>query len=120
MNGFMLGKRQIRTNWAIRQKGETRTATYEEILKAGEGSNASVYLKNVGEVSEADIRESFKKFGEIKQVRLFSSKNYGFVVFDTKENAARSILEMSGQKIKGHVINCSWGRVNEVTFLCII
>lgn len=84
-------------------------------MKAGDG-NASVYLKNVGEVSEADIRDLFKKYGQIKQIRLFSSKNYGFVVYDTKENAAKAILEMSGQKIKGHVISCSWGRVQEVSF----
>jgi hypothetical protein len=116
MNGQMLGKRAIRTNWATRQKGESRTATYEEILKAGDGNNPSVYLKNVGELTEADIRDNFEKYGTIKQIRLFSSKNYGFVVYESKENAAKAILEMSGQKIKGHLINCSWGRTQEVRF----
>lgn len=110
----MVGKRPVRTNWATRQKGETRIATYEEILKAGDGSNASVYLKNVGELTETDVRENFSKYGSIKQIRLFSSKNYGFVVYETKENAARAIFEMSGHQIKGHTINCSWGRVQEV------
>lgn len=75
MNGQMLGKRKIRTNWATRRNNNEskRIATYEEILKAGDGSNASVYLGNVcADITEADIRQNFERFGTIKQVECIT------------------------------------------------
>lgn len=49
MNGEVLGKRAIRTNWATRKNNESkRTTTYEEVLSACDGENTSVYLGNIG------------------------------------------------------------------------
>ncbi|CAD5215434.1 unnamed protein product [Bursaphelenchus okinawaensis] len=115
MNGTILGKRAIRTNWATRKNNENkRTTTYEEVLNACDGENTSVYLGNIGpEVSESEVREAFSKFGTIRQIRMFSPKNYAFVVFDTKENAAKAIHEFGGQELKGHTITCSWGKLSD-------
>ncbi|KAI6201160.1 hypothetical protein M3Y96_00812200 [Aphelenchoides besseyi] len=112
MNGQPVGKRQIRTNWATRRtNAESRRTTYEDVLKAADGENTSVYVGNIGtEISEADLRTNFERFGAIKQVRLFSPKNFGFVVFENTKDAARAILEMSGQEIRNQTITCSWGR----------
>uniref|UniRef100_A0A1I7STE8 Nucleolysin TIA-1/TIAR n=1 Tax=Bursaphelenchus xylophilus TaxID=6326 RepID=A0A1I7STE8_BURXY len=117
MNGQVVGKRAIRTNWATRKNNENkRSTTYEEVLNACDGENTSVYLGNIGpEVSENDVREVFSKFGTIRQIRMFSPKNYAFVVFDTKENAAKAIHEFGGQELRGHTITCSWGKLSDQT-----
>ncbi|KAI6214853.1 hypothetical protein M3Y94_00317200 [Aphelenchoides besseyi] len=116
MNGQPVGKRQIRTNWATRRtNAESRRTTYEDVLKAADGENTSVYVGNIGtEISEADLRTNFERFGTIKQVRLFSPKNFGFVVFENTKEAARAILEMSGQEIRNQTITCSWGRTPKI------
>uniref|UniRef100_A0A183CQ63 RRM domain-containing protein n=1 Tax=Globodera pallida TaxID=36090 RepID=A0A183CQ63_GLOPA len=62
------------------------------------------------------IRSLFSQFGAIKEVRLFASQNFGFVVFADKSSAAQSILEMHGRELDLGVVagKCTarvkWGR----------
>ncbi|KAI6241571.1 hypothetical protein M3Y99_00316700 [Aphelenchoides fujianensis] len=106
MNGQPVGKRAVRTNWATRRTAESRTD--DHVRGRAEGGRRREHFG-----LQADLRTNFEKFGTIKQIRLFSPKNYGFVVFDTKENAARAILEMSGQEIRGQTLTCSWGKSSQ-------
>ena len=116
MQGRLVGRRAVRTGWAQRRPGEARrTVTYEDVLRAADGSNASVYVGSLAaDVTEAELRALFERFGTVRQVRLFTPRNYGFVVFDCTENAARAIHEMGGHNLRGQALTCSWGRAQEV------
>uniref|UniRef100_A0A915D607 RRM domain-containing protein n=1 Tax=Ditylenchus dipsaci TaxID=166011 RepID=A0A915D607_9BILA len=117
MNGEMVGKRAVRTNWAERRASvatsssddekssglesrlsqEHQQQNYDRVFNATEDTNTTVYLGNLGIspnnlVSEESIRSAFQKFGAIKDIRLFSNQNYGFVIYEEKE------------------VKCSWGK----------
>lgn len=62
---------------------------------------------------EESIREAFEKHGKIKEIRLFGSQSYAFVIYETKEEAAKAILEMNGAELEGQTLKCSWGRTND-------
>uniref|UniRef100_A0A1I8J4M4 RRM domain-containing protein n=1 Tax=Macrostomum lignano TaxID=282301 RepID=A0A1I8J4M4_9PLAT len=83
MNGQLLGSRTIRTNWAVRKPPQPP----EELL-----------------------REAFKDFGEILEVRVFKEKGYAFVRFDTHEGATKAIITMHGKDVGGQPCKCSWGK----------
>ncbi|KAI1705946.1 RNA recognition motif domain-containing protein [Ditylenchus destructor] len=144
MNGEMIGRRAVRTNWASRRASvsasvattttissseEEKTSnkesdgsssetkvTFDEIFNAADANNTTVYLGNLALnpnrlVTEETIRDAFGKFGDIREVKLFASQNYGFVVFEKKESAARAIHEMNGHILEGgQSVKCSWGR----------
>ena len=129
MNGFWLGRRPIRTNWATRRPIEdTREKlTFEQVFNSTKADNTSVYVGNVsnateGEISrpvficfilEKDLREPFSLIGEITEVRLFKAQGYAFVRYEKKECATNAIMEMNGKEICGNSVRCSWGRVQQ-------
>uniref|UniRef100_A0A914DQA8 RRM domain-containing protein n=1 Tax=Acrobeloides nanus TaxID=290746 RepID=A0A914DQA8_9BILA len=116
MNGQIIGKRAIRTNWAVRRPNdeEKKAHTYEQIYNAATSDNTTVYLGNiVPSITEESIREAFEKHGKIKEIRLFGSQSYAFVIYETKEEAAKAILEMNGAELEGQTLKCSWGRTND-------
>ncbi|KAH7724544.1 Protein TIAR-1 f [Aphelenchoides avenae] len=116
MNGKMVGRRVVRTNWASRrnQDEEKKPLSYDEVYNAAAADNTTVYIGNIGvAMTEEAIRSAFTKFGTIKEIRLFGQQNYGFVIFDSKESATKAILAMSGQELSGQTIKCSWGRSSE-------
>jgi hypothetical protein len=49
MNGQIIGKRAIRTNWAVRRPNdeEKKAHTYEQIYNAATSDNTTVYLGNI-------------------------------------------------------------------------
>uniref|UniRef100_A0AC34QTU2 RRM domain-containing protein n=1 Tax=Panagrolaimus sp. JU765 TaxID=591449 RepID=A0AC34QTU2_9BILA len=116
MNGQMLGRRAVRTNWATRRtpEDEKKALSYEQIYNASPADNTTVYLGNLNANTTDDkVREAFSKFGPIKEIRMFSSQNYGFVTYETKEAATKAILEMSFEEMDGQMLRCSWGRPAE-------
>jgi len=119
MNGQWLGRRTIRTNWATRKPtGGSGSEAYskptlEEIMSMTSGENFSVYLGGIPQnCSEDDMRQGFRKFGSILDIRHFKPQGYAFIKFDSKEAAARAIVEMNGEEFMGHTIRCSWGKVD--------
>lgn len=64
----------------------------------------------VSNVKEEDIRRAFKSCGAINEVRLAvhpktkHGKGFGFVEFETVEEAETAIKEMNGKIIKGRTI----------------
>lgn len=72
----------------------------------------NIYVGNlVFDVSEDDLREAFKQFGEITEVRLImdkftgKSKGFGFIEMPSKAEAEKAIEEMNGKEFMGRAIN---------------
>ena len=49
--------------------------------------------------TEEPIRTAFSQFGTVKEIRLFASQNFGFVVFADKTQATQAIMEMHGKEL---------------------
>ena len=72
----------------------------------------NIYVGNlVFDVSEDDLREAFKEFGEIAEIRLImdkysgKSKGFGFIEMPSKAEAEKAIEEMNGKDFKGRALN---------------
>ncbi|GMR60223.1 hypothetical protein PMAYCL1PPCAC_30418, partial [Pristionchus mayeri] len=116
MNGAVLGRRAIRTNWATRRPSDEarEKLTFEQVFNSTKPDNTSVYVGNVHQnTAENDLREAFKEFGQITEVRIFKSQGYAFVRFEKKEDATKAIMEMNGKAVANSVIRCSWGRTQQ-------
>ncbi|KAE9549434.1 hypothetical protein FO519_007347 [Halicephalobus sp. NKZ332] len=116
MNGQMVGRRAVRTNWATRRtpEDEKKALSYDQIYNATPADNTTVYLGNLNSnTAEETVRDAFCKFGKIKEIRMFVQQNYGFVTYETKEAATKAILEMSFEDLDGQMLRCSWGRPAE-------
>jgi RNA recognition motif-containing protein len=59
------------------------------------------------EFKEDDIGDRFRKFGEIKAIRLAynwqtkQSKGFAYIQFETPENAKKALLAVNGKEVKG-------------------
>jgi RNA recognition motif-containing protein len=54
------------------------------------------------QVRDDDIRDSFKEFGPISNIKL--KGEYAFVTYDSVGDADRSVKEMDGVRVGGHKI----------------
>lgn len=69
MNGQVIGKRAIRTNWAVRRPNdeEKKAHTYEQIYNAATSDNTTVYIGNIiptitGNNSRRNTRSTFRGY----------------------------------------------------------
>ena len=80
--------------------------------------------------AETEIRDAFKRFGNIVDIRHFKPQGYAFVFifylkyilnfilkvkFDTQIAAGKAIAEMNNGEFLGQTIRMNWGKV-EVCF----
>lgn len=86
MNGYWLGNRSIRTNWASRNmtpltsSASTTQKEYEVVFNQATDKNCTVYCGGVHSgLTEQLIQETFQTFGKIQEVRVFAEKGFGFV-----------------------------------------
>lgn len=116
MNGQMIGRRQIRTNWAVRklagsEENAMKQLTYEEIFNATHAANTSVYVGGITPtITEEELMQLFATIATVSEVRLFKQQGYAFVRYLTKEAATQAIITMNGKELNGQKIRCSWGR----------
>lgn len=129
MNGQWLGSRSIRTNWAARKPpssgggytggggggGGGRTLNYDEVFRQASASNFTVYVGGTTTADENIIREAFKLYGKILEIRYFKDKGYAFVRFDNKESACSAIVACHLTEIGGQIVKCSWGKEGVTT-----
>lgn len=71
----------------------------------------NIYIGNLPySVTDADLRETFSRFGEVSHVHLISdkysgeSKGFGFVEMDDDSQADAAIKALNGTDIKGRNI----------------
>ncbi|GMY17697.1 oligouridylate-binding protein 1B-like [Fagus crenata] len=131
LTGKWLGNRQIRCNWAT--KGSTEEKQINESQNAVVLTNGSsdgsqentneeapennpayttVYVGNLShEVTQAELHCQFHALGAgvLEEVRVQRDKGFGFVRYNTHEEAASAIQMSNGRIIRGKPIKCSWG-----------
>ena len=79
--------RPIRLGWADRAQRNIPTKSYEEVRKLNNYSvtNTTVYIGGVKDgVCEEKLKDIFKEFGEMKELRLFTDKGYAKKIFNKK------------------------------------
>lgn len=61
-----------------------------------------LYVGNIGaEVTEDDLNELFKPYGETAEIFMNKEKNFGFIKLDYHANAERAKRELDGTLLKG-------------------
>jgi len=69
--------------------------------------------------TEEDLRESFKKFGNISEVRIIMDRNtgrsrgFGFVTFEDKADASEAVSKMNNVELDGRSIHCEFAQEKE-------
>ncbi|ODQ45087.1 hypothetical protein PICMEDRAFT_35617 [Pichia membranifaciens NRRL Y-2026] len=134
MNGYMLGDRPIRLNWAshrdrhmmnnqpngnmnsmINRPPVMGPPSYEMVLRQAPSWLSAVYLGNLADyTTQNDLIPLLQNFGYIVNFKLLSHKGYAFVTYDTHERAAMAIVQLSGFTINGRPLKCGWGKSNKV------
>eukprot|EP01083_Nonionella_stella_P192112 710468_1 len=74
--------------------------------------NCNVYVGGLHpECDESTLRKLFKHCGDIKQIRLdWRKKGFGFIHYQTHEQAMEAIQDMDGRLIMGQPIKCRWAK----------
>ena len=74
----------------------------------------NIYIGNLSfETTEDELREEFRKFGEVVSVTIMNdryigsgqTKGYGYIEMTSKEDAANAIANLEGKVLKDHVVN---------------
>uniref|UniRef100_A0A8D8REN1 Hrp65 protein n=1 Tax=Cacopsylla melanoneura TaxID=428564 RepID=A0A8D8REN1_9HEMI len=72
-----------------------------------------LYIGNVSsEITEEEILELFKPFGESTELFLNKEKNFAFIRMDYKSNAEKAKNELDGQFFKGRAIKVRFAPIN--------
>ncbi|XP_024445449.1 RNA-binding protein 208 isoform X1 [Populus trichocarpa] len=134
LTGKWLGNRQIRCNWATKgvesnedkQNSDNQNAVVLTNGSSAEGGQEStneeapennpayttVYVGNLShEVTQAELHRHFHALGAgvIEDVRVQRDKGFGFVRYNTHEEAASAIQTGNGKIVCGKPVKCSWG-----------
>ncbi len=71
----------------------------------------NIYVGNLlFDVTEDELREAFKPFGEVTEVRLImdkfsgKSKGFGFIEMPSKDEAEKAIEELNSKDMKGRAM----------------
>jgi len=70
-------------------------------------SGINLYIKNLeDDIKEDQLRKEFSVFGTIRSLKIMTdekknSKGFGFICFDTPEQASRAIQEMNNRPLQG-------------------
>lgn len=77
----------------------------------------NIYIGNLSyEVTEEDLKEAFKVFGEVDTAKVIKdnytgrSKGFGFVEMPAKAEAQSAIEDLNGKDLKGRSLNVSEAR----------
>ncbi|XP_072569131.1 embryonic polyadenylate-binding protein-like isoform X5 [Paramormyrops kingsleyae] len=104
MNGMLLNDRKVFVGHFKSRKD--REAEFG--AKAMEFTN--VYVKNFGEdVDDEKLKEVFSEYGRTLSVRVMMdergrSRGFGFVNFESHEDAQKAVEQMNGKELSGRVI----------------
>ncbi|KAJ6995388.1 RNA-binding protein 208 isoform X2 [Populus alba] len=132
LTGKWLGNRQIRCNWATKGVGsneDKQNSDNQNAVVLTNGSSGSqentneeapennpayttVYVGNLSHVvTQAVLHSNFHALGAgvIEEVRVQRDKGFGFVRYNTHEEAAFAIQMGNGKIVCGKPMKCSWG-----------
>merc|ERR1711981_573995 len=106
VNGMLLNGKKVFVGRFVPRK--------EREVELGEKARrfTNVYIKNVNEeYDEAKLTEMFEKYGKISSVKIMKSeegksKGFGFVSFDTPEEAQVAVDDLNGKDLEGKTLYC--------------
>ncbi len=77
----------------------------------------NIYVGNLSrEVTEDDLLEAFKEFGQVESVKIITdrvsgeSREFGFVEMPAKAEAQSAINSLNGKELKGRTIKVNEAR----------
>jgi RNA recognition motif-containing protein len=80
----------------------------------------NIYVGNLlREVTEGDLQEAFKTYGQVTSVRVIKdrfsgeSRGFGFVEMPNKSEAQAAIAGLNGKELKGRTITVNEARPRE-------
>merc|ERR1711935_154336 len=106
VNGMLLNGKKVFVGRFVPRK--------EREVELGEKARrfTNVYIKNINEeYDEGQLTEMFEKYGKISSVKIMKSeegksKGFGFVSFDTPEEAQDACDELNGKDLEGKTMYC--------------
>lgn len=76
-----------------------------------------LHVGGIGDgLDEGQVREVFEKIGTVKELWLSNNENsprFGFIVFDTQEEAESAINTVTGQDLGGSSLRVNWAKPRE-------
>lgn len=76
-----------------------------------------LHVGGIGDnVSEDEVRETFGKVGNVKELWLSQnadSPRFGFIVFDEQADAESAISSVNGQELGGSALRVAWAKARE-------
>ncbi|KAL5700575.1 hypothetical protein ACHQM5_026002 [Ranunculus cassubicifolius] len=104
---------------AAAKKDEDEIQKHAELL-ALPPHGAEVYVGGIPQnASEEELKTFCESVGEVIEVRMMkgNDKSYAFVIFRTKELAAKAIEDLNNTEFKGKKIRCSKSQVKNRLFI---
>ncbi|KAJ3311831.1 Protein phosphatase PP2A regulatory subunit B [Boothiomyces sp. JEL0838] len=104
VNGMLLNDRQVYVGLHVSKK--ERDSKFEEMR----AKFTNIYVKNIdASIDQAKFSEMFEAFGKVTSCALSvdesgASKEFGFVNYETHEDAQRAVDEMNEKEINGKVL----------------
>ncbi|HDR72632.1 MAG TPA: RNA-binding protein [Methanoculleus sp.] len=73
--------------------------------------NPKLYVGNLTySVDEAQLKELFSSYGDVKDVRVIERKGFGFVEFETVEEAEKAMEALNGTEFAGRTLRIDEAR----------
>jgi polyadenylate-binding protein len=124
MNGFEISGKKIYV--ARAQKKEERAKELIErfeqlkVDRQKKWAGVNLYVKNLADdITDDRLREEFSKFGSIQSARVMADQNhksrgFGFVCFNTPEEATKAVTEMNGRLVENKPLYVALAQRKEV------
>lgn len=84
---------------------------YDMVLRQAPPRQTTVYVGNVPAFTDpSELLSVAQGFGYVANFKYQPEREYAFVTYDTHENAAMAISQLSGAQLNGRALRCGWGR----------
>jgi len=79
--------------------------------------SSNLYLGNLSyQVEEDQLKELFQEYGEIKSIKIFSDKGFGFIEMSTPEEAKEALEKLNGTPFLGRPLKVDEARPRKNTY----
>jgi RNA recognition motif-containing protein len=65
------------------------------------------------QLTEEEFKNTFQPYGNIKSLRLLTNKGFGFVEYETSEEAQKAIENLNGKELKGRPMRVELAKPRE-------
>ena len=68
------------------------------------------------QLTEEEFKKTFEPYGNIKSLKLLTNKGFGFVEYETTDEAQKAIEELNGKDLKGRPMRVEFAKPREEGF----